>query len=1374
MSTINQGKDNLLNQLFQELKKKNEEIKRKAAENLKLYVKDRSMELSGEAFTVFMNDLNRRIFEFVNSTDINEKLGGVIAIDELIDVRGEDNALKMTRFSNYLRHVLATNDPAIMKTAAKTLSHLAKVGGALTADFICSYYFLYSYSYIFDVIWNALKHNKVNIREAAVVTLRAGLKLINSREKKLRDQWYFKIYSEAQKYIKQNNSDSIHGALLVFGELLSITDSFIESYFGEVCDLIFSFRDHKDKTVRKAVIYLIPLLAKFFPSDFVNRYLDISIKHTLNSLKKDYIDKTTIFQAIGDLSLAVNQQIMPYIKDIMQKIRDSLVVTKKKNYCPEAMICVAQLSSSLKTQLVEEIKKNNILDSMFNSGLSEILIRSLSQISRNIPDLKLEIQERVLNTLSIILSRKPYFTPKSVIESTVNTNTRLNDSLTIAIDSSTPQVILALQTLRTFDFGTNDLLEFVRDKVLVYLESETGEIRTEATTTCIKILVCSVSEKKEIGSFREKQVENILHKVLMLGIIDPDNRNRYAVFDSLDQTLDPYLSKTSNLATLFVALNDEMFEIRELAITIIGRLSERNPSDVMPTLRKTLIQLLSELEYTQDLRLKEESARSLVHFIRSTKQLNKAYCKSILRDLLPKLTSLAKSKTHSGIFMQVLAAIGELGMIGREHIAPYVDQLVALILETLQEQSDPVHRKIALYTLGQLIESTGWVIDPYVKFPRLMNTLLILLRTGRDEQIKKDVLRIMGMLGALDPYRQKMVVSHISDVNENVAANAGRSGGGVAVNGTGKRTKSRGGAAKVTGKRTEDEISGRVGGKGGKDGAKKNEKAARGNREKTSGTTDPILPGICLSFDKYYASVAIDALMKILADPTLATHHTMVVQALMFICKSLGTRIVPFLGQIMPSFLSAAKKSEPRLREFLFQQLPGIVTIVRHNIREYTDEILTLIREFWGDDVLPYSVQLLEQLSELSAAKFKVHLPSLLPLMFNSMLGENNDERKVTQIVLRALEQFGRNLDDAAHLVVPVLIKLFEQVNSPIGVRIAAIKTLGGLAIRVGLGDYSSRIMHSLTRVLCVNHGELRTAVMETFCSIAIQLQREYIIYVPMVGAVLAANRIHYHPYDTIVIKLLKNEPLPSVSLSQTSDSSLQNTSEKSRTGRFGESITNDNADDSMVLLSSELSLDMEISQLNSDSGDPLAISGGPNSEKKGISLSGKDGEESRKPPKKLYVNQAVLKKAWDATARSTREDWEEWIRKFAVELLYQSPSPVLRSCSGLAQIYHPLSRRLFYAGFLSCWNELYDQYQDELVHSLETAFIADSIPPDILQLLLNLTKFMEHVDKTLPINIGTLSELAIKCHAYPLALRYKELEFQTNPSGTIEAFNLY
>jgi len=77
-----------------------------------------------------------------------------------------------------------------------------------------------------------------------------------------------------------------------------------------------------------------------------------------------------------------------------------------------------------------------------------------------------------------------------------------------------------------------------------------------------------------------------------------------------------------------------------------------------------------------------------------------------------------------------------------------------------------------------------------------------------------------------------------------------------------------------------------------------------------------------------------------------------------------------------------------------------------------------------------------------------------------------------------------------------------------------------------------------------------------------------------------------------------------------------------------------------------------------------------------------------------MTVNQQHLKQAWDTSAVVTPHDWHEWIHRLSVELMKGSPSHALRACMSLADIHPPLARELFNAAFLSCWTELYEQYQ--------------------------------------------------------------------------------
>eukprot|EP00981_Chlorochromonas_danica_P010478 scaffold3243_cov173-Ochromonas_danica.AAC.11 len=153
----------------------------------------------------------------------------------------------------------------------------------------------------------------------------------------------------------------------------------------------------------------------------------------------------------------------------------------------------------------------------------------------------------------------------------------------------------------------------------------------------------------------------------------------------------------------------------------------------------------------------------------------------------------------------------------------------------------------------------------------------------------------------------------------------------------------------------------------------------------------------------------------------------------------------------------------------------------------------------------------------------------------------------------------------------------------------------------------------------------------------------------------------------------------------------------------------------------------------------------------------------------KLLLNQQQLARSWDVSQRSTANDWNEWLWRFNVDLLRESPSPTLRACAPLAQAYPPIARELFHAAFVSCWHELSESYQESLVRALQTAFRSSTIPSDILQHLLNLAEFMEHDAEALPISLSILAEHAQKGHAYAKALHYREVEYQNNPAGCFE-----
>ncbi|KAJ3270253.1 phosphatidylinositol kinase- protein kinase tor1 [Terramyces sp. JEL0728] len=166
------------------------------------------------------------------------------------------------------------------------------------------------------------------------------------------------------------------------------------------------------------------------------------------------------------------------------------------------------------------------------------------------------------------------------------------------------------------------------------------------------------------------------------------------------------------------------------------------------------------------------------------------------------------------------------------------------------------------------------------------------------------------------------------------------------------------------------------------------------------------------------------------------------------------------------------------------------------------------------------------------------------------------------------------------------------------------------------------------------------------------------------------------------------------------------------------------------------------------------------------------DEPQLRIATKQLYINQQNLQKTWQVYNQS-KEEWQEWIRLFSLELLKESPLHTLRACAQLASTYPQLSKDLFHTSFISCLTHLEPEFEQDLILNFEKAITSPLIPPEILLVLLNLCEYLERNDK-LFIDIGVLGHHASRCHAPAKALHYKELEHIDKPGSIEPLLNIY
>ncbi|GAB2292090.1 hypothetical protein Dimus_026338 [Dionaea muscipula] len=1290
-----------------------------AALALRRHVEEAAHDLGGEAFSRYVDLIYDRISNLLESNDAADNLGALQAVDELIEFPLGESASRVSRFSSYVRGVLESKrDRDTLIAASRVLGHLARAGGAMTADEVehqirnalhwlhgervehrrlaavlilkemaenAPTVFNVHVPAFVDSIWVALRDPALDVRERAVESLRACLRVIEKRETRWRVQWYYRMFEATQEGLGRNAPiHSIHGSLLALGELLRNTGEFMMSRYKEVAEIVLRYLEHRNQLVRLSITSLLPRIAHFLRDRFVSNYLTICMNHILTVLKMP-TERASGFIALGEMAGALDGELVHYLPTITSHIRDA-ITPRKGRPSPEALACIGSIAKAMGPAMESHIR--GLLDVMFSTGLSPQLVEALEQITISIPSLLPTIQDRLIESIYTTLSKTHTAQAKPAV---IVRGSAMSAPLLVSDLSSPALVQLALQTLALFNFKGHDLLEFSRESVLPYLEDEDGATRKDAALCCCRLmtnffsgLACaqfSSSRSSRGGRKRQHLIEEVVEKLLIIAVTDADVSVRCSIFLSLLENggFDDFLAQADSLSAIFAALNDEDFGVREYAISVAGRLSEKNPAYVLPALRRHLIQLLTYLEKSVDNKCREESAKSLGCLIRSCERLILPYIAPVHKALVAKLREGAGNNANTSFITAVLVTVGDLARVGGFAMRQYIPELMQLIVDALLDGAAVAKREVAVTTLGQVVQSTGYVVSPYSDYPQLLGLLLKLLNGDLAWSTRREVLKVLGIMGALDPYIQKRNQPSLPWSQGEVTNPVGDTGAQI---------------------RSIDDLQ------------------------------IDLWPSFATSED-YYSTVAINSLVRVLRDPSLSSYHQKVVGSLFFVFKSMGLSCVPYLPKVLPDLFHILRTCDDCLKEFITWKLGTLVSIVRQHIHKYLPELLSLVSELWASFSFPVVnrsprgfpiLHLVEQLCVALNDEFRKHLPDILPCCIQVLSdAERFNDYIYVPHVLHTLEVFGGTLDEHMHLLLPALIRLFK-VETSVDTRHAAINALTTLIPRVQVAGHISSLVHHLKLVLDGKNNDLRKDAVDALCCLAHALGEDFAIFIPSIHKLLLKHHVQHKEFEEIEGRLRRREPLISGS-----------TAAQKLSRRHPVEVISDPLND-----------------VEYDSHT--------------------DGSDLHREMRIHQVNDGRLRTAGEASQRSTKEDWAEWMRHFSIELLRESPSPALRTCARLAQSQPFVGRELFAAGFVSCWAQLNETSQRQLVRNLETAFSSPNIPPEILATLLNLAEFMEHDERPLPIDIRLLGALAEKCRAFAKALHYKEMEFEDARSRNMDA----
>jgi len=517
-----------------DLRSRREHVKRKAMQDLRGAVEMEARQMSRENFSSFITELNRRIFDLVKSEEPHEKLGGIFAMDALVDVECEESPTFITRFANYLRLILPCNNVATMIMASKVLGHLAQAGGTLTADFVefemkraleglnsekrsehhrlaavlvCkelavnapTLFFMHVPAYI-KAIWTGIHDSKQLIREAAIESLRASLHIIAQRDMSVRNKWFFMVFEEAQRGLRFEAVEVIHGSLLVIGELL-LLQQVMESQMPEGFKLekinktVMRYCDHRDALVRKTVIGLLPVIASIDCDAFRANFAADALAYLISSLKKGNERAVTFLSLSALLHIAGPQLVEAHRQDLFVLVLDGITPTPRKPLVLEAATCIASLAALDPTNVQVQEAMPELIEQMLaacEGNLTPSLIAALSEIARSMPLLHPDIQMKLLDSISFTLQRTPYQpsgTPNYRRIAPLVRGGTPSASAGPNAKGREAAVIQALFALAEFDFSGNQLCEFVEDCVSLFLDDSSPQVRLTAAKTCSRLLL---------------------------------------------------------------------------------------------------------------------------------------------------------------------------------------------------------------------------------------------------------------------------------------------------------------------------------------------------------------------------------------------------------------------------------------------------------------------------------------------------------------------------------------------------------------------------------------------------------------------------------------------------------------------------------------------------------------------------------------------------------------------------------------------------------------------------------------------------------------------------------------------------------------------
>lgn len=824
-------------------------------------------------------------------------------------------------------------------------------------------------------------------------------------------RWQTIFLADAERSIDYANDVVLHGCLLAFNAVLYATstreaESRGAGFSTQACEhiqCVWQFVNANlvatshSSDVREVVMTALPLLAQYDVATFK----EISVAAVKDLADAAFVsadgpdERPLVFRTLARLFTVLPDLVVPFLDFMMRYIEASLTPRRNRPRCPEAVTCFATLSE-VEPNAVRPFLRH-ILVPLFAGSVTEDFARDVAKICTAFPELRSTCLSKVLESTKeqLLMARSR---PQSSRHSAENDHNF---------------IVKNLNSVGSLDFTGYSTLQFLCDAVIRYVSDPHEEVRRSAIDLCFKLALSGCSQspcvRTDIGVVihrgREHMhlINTVIKKLVNAAVADTESDIRLHTLEHLTVEYDYTLALQEICTSLFPALHDH-HQNRIAAVRLLGRLSSRHPSCVYPMLRRVMVQCIADMQLFHVPKKQEQAASVLSAVVESVPAMARPYIPSLLNDAAKRLTEEQQSVP---VQTALLSLVGKLARYAEGDDVAVVAAIRPCVIQHILDSSSIQKKLEAIRALGDIIRTTKDV-DVYKSNPELLRVLLSALHGGFKETwpVRLDVLKLMGIIGAVDPVRAKEITRNLRD-------------SGLSSNAT---------------------------------------------------TPPLLLQLSSSRKEAVIAQNVVKNVLEVLMLPSLSDDQCLcavhVIANTISLKEATSEYLVPMYRDIITTVLRQIA-AQAKIRERLLGVMTRIVYLFGQYIRPYLSELISTCIDLLPSADRGTLVEVLCLLSELRRSlreEFRPSLSSVLPPVIRTVQA---DAARAAEPIFAFMVEMGHLLDGFLHNVVPCVCEVAGNSTYPLRCRAAAVDAIRHFAKRLPrLVFHASRCVHCLCHVL--------------------------------------------------------------------------------------------------------------------------------------------------------------------------------------------------------------------------------------------------------------------------------------------------------------------